>query len=532
MGGPSPSCSGLTPHTPVRRRHGALACALAVLVVAAGCSSGPGSSATPTTVASSRPNVLFVLTDDLDRGEIAKMPDLQSLMVDQGVSFSNYIASVSLCCPSRTTTLRGQYSHNTGVESNGGINGGFETAHRLGLESSTIATWMQAAGYRTALVGKYLNGYPDTVAKTYVPPGWDDFVSPAAGNPYSQYNYTLNDNGALVHHGSTPSDYGTDVYVGKTESFIRQSVAAGKPFFAYLAVYAPHQPATPAPQDIGRFAGAQAPRTPAYNAADVSDKPRFIQNLPLMTAKVQRRVDSLYQRRIESLQAVDRGIAHLIDTLRATGALDHTYIVFTSDNGFHLGQFRMPAGKQTAYDFDIHLPLIVRGPGIPAGRTSDQLVGNIDLAPTFAAMAGAATPSFVDGRSFLALAADPSRTVGWRDAYLVEHWKEIDQTNRQGAPLEPGDIDQGGVIVPARTSKASLSTIPEYHAVRTVRYLYVEYSTGERELYDLGNDPYEVHNLVLSARTALLKVLSSEVAALKDCKAASCRRAEDRPVPG
>jgi arylsulfatase A-like enzyme len=519
--------------SPRRPSRTVLAAFLAIVVVAAGCSSSSsGSSTTPTTTASAHPNVLFILTDDLDLGEIAKMPDLHSMMVDQGVSFSNYFASVSLCCPSRTTTLRGQYSHNTGVETNGGINGGFETAHRLGLESSTIGTWLQSAGYRTALIGKYLNGYPDTVAKTYVPPGWTSFVSPAAGNPYSEYNYTLNDNGTLVHHGDAPSDYGTDVYVGKTESFIRQSASAGKPFFAYLAVYAPHQPATPAPQDVGRFAGAEAPRTPAYNALDVKGKPQFIQNLPLMTPKVQRRVDSLYQRRIESLQAVDRGIANLIATLRDTGQLDHTYIVFTSDNGFHLGQFRMPAGKQTAYDFDIHLPLIVRGPGVPAHQTADQLVGNIDLAPTFAAMAGATTPSFIDGRSFLPLAQDPSSAGEWRDAYLIEHWKEIDQPNRGSAPLEPGDIDQGGATVPVRTSKASLSTIPEYHAVRTPRYLYVEYSTGERELYDVQNDPYELHNEVPYARIALLKVLSSEVAALKDCKAAACRAAEDRPMPG
>jgi arylsulfatase A-like enzyme len=476
--------------------------------------------------------VLFILTDDLDLGEIAQMPNLQSMMVRQGVSFSNYFASVSLCCPSRTTTLRGQYSHNTGVETNGGINGGFETAHRLGLEQSTIGTWLQADGYRTALIGKYLNGYPDTVAKTYVPPGWNEFASAAKGNPYSQYNYTLNVNGKLVRYGSAPSDYGTYVYVKRTQDFITSSAKAGKPFFAYLAVYAPHQPATPAPQDVNLFPGAQAPRTPAYNAADVSGKPQFIQNLPLMDARVKRRVDALYRRRIQSLQAVDRGIASLLDTLRSTGQLNNTYIVFTSDNGFHLGQFRMPSGKQTAYDFDIHLPLVVRGPGVPADRTAHQLVGNIDLAPSFAAMAGATPPSFVDGRSFLPLAHDPGSTQPWRDAYLVEHWKEDDGPgNRGGAPLEPGDLDQSSAATPVRQSRASLSNIPEYHAVRTEQYLYVEYSTGERELYDLHTDPYELHNLVTTASPSLVHELAAEVTALQGCKAAGCRAAEDRPVP-
>ncbi len=435
----------------------------AVVIVAAlvaGCSSSSTSSKTETTNHSSKPNVLFVLTDDLDLGEIAQMPNLKSMMVDQGVSFAHDYVSVSLCCPSRTTTLRGQYSHNTGVETNGGVNGGFETAHRLGVEDSTVATWMQADGYRTALIGKYLNGYPDTVAKTYVPPGWNEWDSAAAGNPYSQFNYTLNENGKLVHYGSAPSDYGTDVYVKKTQDFITKAASAHQPFFAYLAVYAPHQPATPAPRDANLFPGAKAPRTPAYNAADVSGKPQFIQNLPLMTPKVQQRVDALYRRRIQSLQAVDLGLSHLIATLRATGQLDNTYIVFTSDNGFHLGQFRMPSGKQTAYDFDIHMPLVVRGPGIPSGRTADQLVGNIDLAPTFAAMAGAKPASFVDGRSWLALAKDPSSDQPWRDAYLIEHWKEDDGPgNRGGVPLEPGDLDQTDTGT-TRTSKASLEHHP------------------------------------------------------------------------
>jgi arylsulfatase A-like enzyme len=504
---------------------------LAVLLVAAGCSSsGSGSAGSATSApTTARPNVLFILTDDLDLAEIAQMPHLKQLMIDQGVSFSNYFVSVSLCCPSRTTTLRGQYAHNTGVETNGGINGGFETAHRLGLESSTVGTWLQSAGYRTALIGKYLNGYPDTVAETYVPPGWNEWASPAAGHPYTEFNYTLNVNGKLVHYGSAPSDYGTDVYVRRTQDFVTGAAKAHQPFFAYLAVYAPHQPATPAPRDANLFPGAKAPRTPAYNRVDLAGKPAYLRELPLMTAKVQMRVDALYRRRIQSLQAVDLGISKLIGTLQANGQLDNTYLVFTSDNGFHLGQFRMPSGKQTAYDFDIHLPLVVRGPGVPKDQTAHQLVGNIDLAPTFAAMAGTTPPAFVDGRSFLPLAEDPSSTQAWRTSYLVEHWKEIDQVNRGGAPLEPGDLDQSSE--PTRISKAALNNIPEYHAVRTTRYLYVEYSTGERELYDLHVDPYELDNIVTTAGASLVQALATELHALEHCKAASCRAAEDRPVP-
>ena len=162
-----------------------MATVLGVLVVAAGISLGsPSAPAGP----ASRPNILFVLTDDMAKSELAVMPHVRSLLAEQGTSFSKAFVSVSLCCPSRTTILRGQYSHNTGIETNGGENGGFETAYVKGVESSTIATWLHADGYRTALFGKYLNGYPNGASDSYVPPGWDEFDSPTrGGNPYRQY---------------------------------------------------------------------------------------------------------------------------------------------------------------------------------------------------------------------------------------------------------------------------------------------------------------------------------------------------------
>ena len=510
------------------RTWGAL---VVIALLAVGCSSSSNSTG-KTAQHPSKPNVLFILTDDLDLHEISHMPNLGSLLIDHGVTFSHYFVSVSLCCPSRSTTLRGQYSHNTGVETNGGSNGGFETAHRLGIEKSTIATWLQGNDYRTALVGKYLNGYPGPRDRSYVPPGWTEFVSAAAGNPYSEFNYTLNENGTFHHYGRQRSDYGTDVYVRDAQVFMKQAAEAGKPFFAYLALYAPHQPATPAPRDATLFPHARAPRTPAYNAAHVSGKPQYIRRLPLMTPPAQARTDELYRRRLQSMQAVDDGIAKLIGTLRDTGQLDNTYIVFTSDNGFHLGQFRMEAGKQTPYDFDIHVPFVVRGPGIPEHRTADQLVGNVDLAPTFAAMGGVAPPSFIDGRSFLSLAKDPASNAPWRNAYLIEHWRETGRTDgdtaeNSGAPLEPPDPDQKAT---PRGLGAGVSPIPDYHGIRTQRYMYVEYATGERELYDLRRDPYELQNIVNTAAPALVRSLSLEVAALERCRAAECRTVEDTPI--
>ncbi len=324
-----------------------------------------GAPRVPVSAASrTRPaNILFVLTDDLDAPELRYLPATRRLIGAEGVTFDHYYVSNTLCCPSRVTTLRGQYAHNTGVWSNGGSNGGFERAFTDGLEQDTVTTRLSAAGYRTALVGKYLNGYPNIAGPTYRPPGWHTWVSPVGGVPYSEYHYVLNDNGRFVHRGGHPRDYGTTAYVRRTEHFVRGAARAHTPFFAYLAVYAPHQPATPAPQDERKFAHARVPRSAAFDERDVSAMPRFVRDLPRFGADERAAIDELYRLRIRTLQAVDRGVEALVRTLRETGQLDNTYIVFTSDNGFHLGQHRLPAGKQTAYDTDTHVPFLVRGPG-------------------------------------------------------------------------------------------------------------------------------------------------------------------------
>ncbi len=487
------------------------------------------------------PNILFILTDDLDLAEIAYMPKLKSLLIDQGTSFSNYLVSVSLCCPSRSTTIRGQYSHNTGVETNGGGNGGFETAFRLGIESSTIATWLKGGGYRTGLFGKYLNGYPNTASTTYIPPGWAEWNSSVKGNPYSEYNYTLNSDGKLTAYGHAPEDYGTDVYSKRVNDFIQGAAHDKQPFFAYLAVYAPHQPATPAPRYADLFPGAQAPRTPNYNEPDVTGKPAYIADMPLMKPAIQARVDDLYRKRLQSLQAVDDAIESAYNLLKSNGQLDNTYIIFTSDNGFHLGNHRMPSGKQTAYEEDIHLPLVVRGPGIAAGKTVDQITGNIDLAPTMAAMAGVTPASFIDGRSFLPL-LQPNHPTSWRSVYLVEHFNTASAPRTQATPnpdtQEPADIDQepadqtGAPTATATPSKAParVKGIPEFHGLRGNGFTYVEYVTGEKEFYDLTKDPYELHNLVTKLDADSLKALADRLAALVKCKADSCRTAEDQAL--
>jgi arylsulfatase A-like enzyme len=491
---------------------------------------------------SAKPNVLFVLTDDMRLDDLQYMPQVRALIGDQGVSFDSYFDNVTLCCPARTSILRGQYSHNTAVLTNGGTNGGFETAHAKNVEQSTIATAMHDAGYTTGLFGKYLNGYPNTASPSFVPPGWDHWSSSSKGNAYGEFGYTLNEDGKQVDYGHSPSDYGTDVYVRQTKDFINQAVGASKPFFAYLAVYAPHKPATPAPQDANSFPGLQAPRDPSYNEADLSDKPKYIQDLPLIGPKRAARIDDLYRRRIQSLQAVDRGVASLVDQLKADNQLDHTDIIFTSDNGFHLGQHRMPGGKQTAYETDIHLPLLVRGPGITAGTHAAALAGNVDLAPTIADLGGGAMGDNPDGRSLVPLLTTPTATPSnWRQAYLLDHWAEVDtpQASSGGAQLEPDDPDQSDTQEDSNSSAPPTSirhaaaggdNIPEYQGLRTARYTYVEYATSERELYDLTKDPDELNNLAASADPSLLATLHQRLDSLRSCAADTCRANESAPL--
>ncbi len=294
-------------------------------------------------------------------------------MTQQGTTFSNYFVTDSLCCPSRSSILRGQYVHNHGVHTNLPPTGGFEQFHALGNESSTIGTWMHAAGYHTGLLGKYLNGYPDTVARRYVPPGWDDWVSPSGGNPYAEYNYQLNDNGTLEHHGTQPSDYLVDLLSQKAGEFIG-SAPKNKPFFLYVAPYVPHQPATPAPRYTNAFPGVQAPRPPSFDQVDPT-APAWLRDRPPLTAPLITTIDNLYRRRLQTMLGVDDMLANVVTSLQKSGQLDNTYIVFSSDNGFHLGEHRLPPGKQTAFEEDIHVPLVVRGPGVPKGKTVDTSRG-------------------------------------------------------------------------------------------------------------------------------------------------------------
>ncbi|MBV9454186.1 MAG: sulfatase [Rubrobacter sp.] len=448
------------------------------------------------------------------------MPNLTSLLADQGTTFENAFVTLSLCCPARASILRGQYPHNHQVLTNGGPpyydngqarNGGpfgFNKFHRMGHEESNVATWLKSAGYKTVLIGKYLNGYPkepnsetypEGIKPTYIPPGWDEWYGHIEEGTKKglYYNYRINENGEIVSYGNDEADYNTDVLVGKATEYIGRTANDPQPFFMYLATNAPHDPFTPAPRHKEEFAGTKAMRLPSFNEKDVSDKPSWLRNHhPLYSAAKIEQVDKLYRARLQMLLAVDEMISGLIGALEASGKLDNTYIVFTSDHGYHLGEHRRQ-GKESAYEEDIRVPLIVRGPSVSPGRVLDQFVLNIDFAPTFAELAEVSAPDFIDGNSLVPLLTGGTPPTGWRSAFLFEHWNE----------------------------SAQQWMIPDYKGVRTSEHVYVEHGTGDYELYGLLIDPYELQNIYDTADSTLVSQLKSQLERWSDCGGEVCRSA-------
>jgi N-acetylglucosamine-6-sulfatase len=478
-----------------------------------------------------RPNFLFILTDDLDAEleSIQYMPYLQELLVANGLTLDDHYVSNPVCCPSRSTFLRGQYNHNNQIYQNRPPYGGFQRFYFLEEESSTVGTWLQAAGYRTVLLGKYLNGYPFAEDREYVPVGWTEWYAGAKGRPYPGYKYGLNENGVLVDYEveewDTESDYITDVLSQKAAGFIRSSAELKTPFFVFLSVYAPHEPAKPAPRHDSLFPDLQVPRTVSFNEVDVLDKPENMSKNPLLLDDKILRLDELYRMRVQTLQSVDEMIANLVKVLEETGQLENTYIIFTSDNGFHLGQHRLMAGKGTAYEEDIHVPFIIRGPGIaPGSAVSKYITGNVDFAPTIAELAGVIPPPYVDGRSMVPLFGATIPTLDeWRSAYLIESY---------GGAEEDLNLDAAPGATLSATDQANSPQAPiTYIGLRTLDYLYVEHADGFKELYDMQADPYQVDNIASSADPRLLDQLSEWLRELYACSGSQCSDVDSRPAP-
>jgi N-acetylglucosamine-6-sulfatase len=445
-----------------------------------------------------KPNIVFILTDDMRLADFEYMTQTRQLFTQQGLIFENAFVTHSLCCPSRASTLRGQYTHNHQVLTNARPEGGFEKFRSMGHEDSTVATWLKSGGYQTVLIGKYLNGY-GRADPSYVPPGWEEWYAKPGGFEY--YDYELNENGELVSYGSEEEAYLTDVLARQASDYVRRAADSPDPFFMYLAPTTPHSPLVPAPRHENEYPDAKAPRPSSFDEPDVGDKPAWMRDLPrLGSADAATTINEVYVNRLRMLLSLDEMVAGLMEELEATGELDNTYIFFTSDNGYQLGEHRI-SGKRTVYEEAVRVPLAALGPGVPAGDSVEQLVLNIDFAPTFAELVGVSMPEFGDGRSLVPLLRGTLPT-SWRSGFLIEHWN-------------------GGGGQPQET--------PTYAAIRTESHKYVEYNTGEKELYDLSADPYELDSIYESAEPALVNDLSSRLEALKDCGGQTCREAEDGP---
>jgi arylsulfatase A-like enzyme len=350
------------------------------------------------------------------------------------------------------------------------------------------------AGYRTGFFGKYLNGY-SPLSHPRKPPGWSEWAG-VDSHGYRAYGYNMSVNGKIVHHGYQPRDYLTSVLDRMSQRFIRSAATGGTPFALEVATFSPHSPYVAAPADQDKFQTLRQPRTPAFNTHP-ANAPRWLAARPTLTAKQIARGQQIFRARVRCVQSVDRLLAHLQATLQDVNQLANTIFVFSSDNGFHISEYGLTAGKLTAFDTDVNVPLIVAGPGVAPGSVSSEPVENIDLAPTFDELAGAKIPSTVDGQSTVALLHGQS--VPWRTVAAIEHL---------AVKQKAGDPDH---------QPKSAGNLPTYRALRSTRFTYVEYATGQREYYERSTDPYQIDNIYRSVPHRTITDLHRQLAALTGC---------------
>lgn len=460
------------------------------------------------------PNIVFILADDFSMDLISQrvfadsMPNLMK-MKSEGTTFANYFVTDSLCCPSRTSIFTGKFPHNTGVFRNNGPDGGYDAFMSHGNEPNTFAVSLHRAGYRTAMLGKYLNGYKPE--KSGVPQGWSEWdVDGSLG--YREFNYVFNENGKLRKH----AEYLTDEISTLGRAFMQK--AAPEPFFIELASFAPHAPYVPPTRYQNDFPTLTYDKAAPFAARADSTAPDWLKGIPALKPADIDAIDAAFRNRVRSDKAIDDMIGEIRALLVKLRLDQNTYVVFSSDNGYHMGEYSLRPGKMTPLDTDIHVPLIIVGPGVAAGRTVNEIAENVDLCPTFTDFAGAAAPEMADGHSLAALlradyAPDPNRP-GRHEALIEHHHPGADKSD----PDLPG---------------ASSGNPPPYEALRSSDALYVEYRNAKKEVgfYDLKTDPLEQHNIAPTASPALLKRWHQVLQANIACKGADSCWAAQRLAP-
>jgi N-acetylglucosamine-6-sulfatase len=434
-----------------------------------------------------RPNVVLINTDDMNVSDLFVMRKTLSLLGAHGTTFSHSYVSYPLCCPSRATQLTGQYAHNHGV---------LTDQRFTDLDSSnTLAVWLKRAKYRTAMVGKYLNGY-GVVDPRQVPQGWRQWFGLTGGTEQKRYGFKINENGKVHNYPRKPTNYIDTVLGSKVNGILKAWAPSPKPFFLYYNPNNPHgekgtpvwstRDPEPAPRYLGHFGDIPAPRPPNFDEPDVSDKPTQIREIPRLSDQDKADIDRRYRGRIESLLSVDDEIKKIVGLVRKYGDKRRTFFFFTSDNGLELGAHRIEF-KDYLYDEGEHVPLIIRGPGVPQNTVRDQLTANIDLAPTIVAITKARPGRVMDGIDLLPLTRDPN------------------VANNRTLLFESFDIGSFGV--------------------RRGPWSYNVYSDGEDELYNLDDDPYQLTNVGDNPGLASLKAsLKAALEHLRTCSGASCQQ--------
>jgi arylsulfatase A-like enzyme len=486
-------------------------------------------------------NVVFILTDDMTSAELAGMPNVQSLIGAEGTTFNEAYVSFPLCCPSRATMLSGQYMHNHGVHGNFPPNGSWFKWRSH--ESNDLPVWLQQDGYYNVHIGKYMNGYSLVDGTLPVPEGWSEWYGKVSEDAlYFDYNIVEKTGPSatprITFYGDQPTDYQTDVFGDRAVDFVNDSAVSRQPFWLNLWFNSPHGPFDPAPRDLYRLAGSPVPKLPAFNEKDIRDKPRWLQKQlkRRLTKRQIKVIDNERRRQQEQLISVDESVGELIQALKDKGILDDTYVIFASDNGFFRGEHRIASGKYLPYDPASRVPLLIRGPGIPPGGVSNELVWNGDIAQTIDQIASGSINASVDGRSLLPYAENatlrstrpilleadsgPAGTTGESAAASAAKARatRVHVAGRRGVD----NLDQEPDAI--KSAANNIATAPAYRSIRTDRYEYTIYSNGQSELYDMRRDPAQLSSVVKDPRYRFVrKFLFDHLAALSTCAGEACR---------
>jgi arylsulfatase A-like enzyme len=536
-----------------------------------------------------KPSFVVIQTDDqtmeelydgvrmLNGAEEFAMPNTLQMLGEQGATFTRYYTPYSLCAPSRVSLLTGRYAHNNHVQGNVPPNGGWTGFQSRLAYSHNIATWLQGAGYRTMHIGKILNGYGDSPYSpgTEVPPGWNSWhtILNSDTNHFA-YGYKLNNNGVVEGpYGDSGSwetrEYGAIDDAGcpyaplnglpcyyETDKFNQLAVeelaatSPEQPFYMQVDYTSPHgdfrRPAGPQPatRHIGRFAGAPLPdnRAEGFNEGNVNDKPRFIREAPYLSATEIHTYRVYYQNCLNALVSIDEGVKQILDELGALGRLENTYVIFLSDNGFFFGQHRLVGGKFLAYEPATHLPLIIRGPGIEPNVKTGQFASTVDIAPTILELAQVTPDKSIDGTSLVPYMTDP--TLRTRRPLLFESFVQTNDVEQDGNAATGESTTQAGRSrgklgvkgagkrprAQGAAAHASVVAPPKnYYGIRLGPYKYIEWPDGEKELYDINKDPYELNNIVRDKNYSPIRnFLHEELVRLEECSGRTCQEVAEK----